>query len=206
MSSDDSAPDERVLLEAESTEAYLERRRFQDLLDARDAVVERLRGRPAARYSRDAPPVQHLDDDLHAATKAYIVEAKWLFDASTKGRRLWSDRQLGPVPVEAALAVWELDDLDASTLPAAVTYEDGALKLYGMGGYVRLSETEVRVTHTKTLDRRGSPTRRDKERVAFTPPRQLSEQAFSATDELLADMGVLGELGAGDWESEEPGA
>jgi hypothetical protein len=206
MSSDGDAPDERVLLEAESTEAYLERRRFQDLLDARDAVVKRLRDRPAARYSRDAPPVQHLDDDLHAATKAYIVEAKWLFDASAKGRRLWSERQLGPVPVEAALNVGELDDIDESTLPPQIEYRNGVFALDGVRAYVRLSETDVRVTHTKTLDRRASPTRRDEERVRFTPPRRLSEAAFGATDELLAEMGVLGELGADDWESDEPGA
>jgi hypothetical protein len=100
----------------------------------------------------------------------------------------------------------EIDRIDESTVPSAVQLRDGAFTLQGLRAYTHLSETDLRVTCTKTLNQRGSPTTTQEGRATFTPPRRLSEQAFSVTDELLAEMGVLGELGADDWESDDPGA
>jgi hypothetical protein len=204
---DPSARDERVILEAESTEAFVERRRFQDLFEARRGVLSALRDRPRAESQGVAN--YDISADLHAATRAFVLEAKWLFEGSELGRELWTNRQLGPVDASEALHTPEagtISRMEGDALPVGVQLYDDKIHVEGVRSYADLSSVVVPVRLERELNRRGAAVKAEETYARFLPPRELSEQAFAATDELLAEPDVLGKLGADDYRADEPGA
>jgi hypothetical protein len=207
----DDTPNERVLLEAESTEAFVERRRYQDLFNAREAVRERLRNRPAAlaegHVDRD-----DLNEDLHAATRALVLEAEPLFRNTEFGKQLWTQRTLGPAHLSHAfpehLDYANVVDIDASRLPSGVQVAGDRIQFSGIKPYANLSTAVVNVEIERPATHSRNPDAINKEsgQVSLIPPKNICDDVFRATNELFTELGIMGKLGGEDYRADEPGA
>lgn len=207
--SNQNYPDEKVIVEAETTEAFLERRRYQDLFNAREEVVKRLRHRPELRSSEKRR--EELDEDLHAAVTSLVLEAEPLFRNTEVGRQLWSERVLGPVHISQAFPeavdYANVTDMDTSRLPARVQIKDGQIRFRGIEPYAELTAGILTVKLEQSISSRNPHAKQEeKVRIETVPPKEVSAEAFRATNDLFSELDLMGKLGGEDYRADEPGA
>ncbi|POG57254.1 hypothetical protein [Haloferax marisrubri] len=198
---------EKVLLQAETTEAFVERRRFQDLFDARSEALEPLRKWPALR--NEVRDQRQLREETHAAVRTYLTESGQLFRATDFGRELWTERVLGPVSLSESIPNLDQEQIvavDGRKLPDGIQMRGEKLLFKGLRAYHGLSDAFVDVEYEKrVISANPNATKPEGGTVPLVPPKKIAEEAFEATDELLGELGVLGQLTGDDYDPSEPG-
>lgn len=207
----DDPPDE-VFYAADSVSEFVERERHRQILDARKEARETLQKLGVA--FGDGRRQRETRAAARASVESYALTVEEIFHQTDVGERLWNDQHIATInlpqavewaSVDVAPGEEVVDVADVSTdMPAPV--RDGQLSVVGVGAFVQLPSSSVRLSYEVELDRRGSPTEtRGPTTTTFQTPIHVSREAYRATDALLAaaDLGIsFGEREEAEWSTD----
>jgi len=212
-------PADEIIAVADTTSEFVERTRYKRLYEARQTAAESLRetsvARSGAQRHGDVNAYEQANTHARESVQAYVLEAEDLFRRTDVGTELWESKVLGPIPatrfVSPRAKTDTLTDLQFVNRPPDVEMSGGEpdqrqIAIRGVRGFVNFEEPTAIITTEQQMNRRGSAVKEQDQRVELDTPVELSRAAFRATNELLAEVGVLSELGGDDYHAEEPGA
>lgn len=211
--SEDEVPDETIFV-ADSVDEFVERRRYQELFEARERAAEALnsaveiemRARGSGQQARDAKRAA-----VRQAVAGYVWEAEELFKNTQAGRKLWNNVELATIeladvidPGNAVNKGESFDGLSNATSRKGLQPErqNGrwVLQLWGVGDYVELSKTRIRAKCNVGMDRRGHAQKTREMEISPSMPVAASREVYRATNALLAqsDLGIRMEAADGN--------
>ena len=208
--SEEEIIDEQVVYAADNISDYVQRTRYQQLFERKEAASKAF---DRVTMVRREPAVDQSDvrEIVRQAVESYVLEVESLYQQTEPGRALWEQAEIDVIPIAEALGeVAEHKKLSLKSAEAArglrVMEVNGqqSLVVKGVKNYLKLPDTRLSATFEKEMNRRGSPTTEETYQLGATVPLRTSREVFRATNALLEqlDLGVSIESEVGDVESD----
>ena len=208
--SEEEIIDEQVVYAADNISDYVQRTRYQQLFERKEAASKAF---DRVTMVRREPAVDQSDvrEIVRQAVESYVLEVESLYQQTEPGRALWEQAEIDVIPIAEALGeVAEHKKLSLKSAEAArglrVMEVNGqqSLVVKGVKNYLKLPDTLLSATFEKEMNRRGSPTTEETYQLGATVPLRTSREVFRATNALLEqlDLGVSIESEVGDVESD----
>lgn len=209
---------DHVAVVADGIDEYVDKMRLKMLYSAHEKAAKQVRNLPAARLdargSRERAKAATAAT-LRGAVETYIYEAEPLFGHTEIGVELWTDAELGPVPLFNAVPGVEWRDAESfdfgGRLPDGVEVSrDGGrpmLRLRGIRTYLDYTGTEIRVTSEQDVAYSRTGTTTETDVYELWPSAGLSRDAYRATNLLLSELGIgisaeIDDVDAVTWDAE----
>lgn len=196
---------EKVMYAADSLSEFVERVQYQQLLEARQEALERLRDARIMDESQKQSEQQAGAINARSGVESYILTAKEVMKQSDAGSSLWEDEQIATFHIGDAVHLQE-EVKDVTSVKTSLPTRNGAVYVTGLKTYLAIPDHPVEVKYEKELPRRGHATETKTTRMRLTTPIEVSVAAFSATESLLRKMDIgisIGEDDDAGWEPDD---
>lgn len=213
---------EELVFVADSVTEFVERRRWQQIHEAREAARNRLTAAPRIRGEHSGQAaVDAVRREIAAAVETYVMEVETLYKRTEPGRKLWRDTEIATVDVRevATLPLDDgdrLDDLDVTQVgdaqlpmrrhdprdewgqptddPPQVTFFVG-----GVRDFLTIANLRLRVDAEVLIQAGCTWKRKQRHRTArATVPTRISKEVYRATNALVEHVGPGLEVGDAD--------
>lgn len=205
---------EETIHVADNVDEFVQRSRWQQILEAREEARDALRSASLQRAQLRSDGLDHQEarrlsrESLRGAVESYVLEAEPIYQRTEPGQKLWGGVDLAMVALPD-LFVANLGE-DEEVADVEIVTRDGTefvvrrrdegtpvVQLRGVQDYLALARAYVRYQVVgQTLDRLGNPKADREETVRASTPVNVSREAFRATNALLNHVGPGFEIGA----------
>lgn len=203
-------PDEELVFVADSIDEFVQRGRWQQIMEARQEARDALREAPMQRASlrqrmSHTEAGEAVRQTVHAAVESYVMEVERLYHETEPGRKLWADTPLATVNCRQLFAFeggehdLEMESVHFSGGLGPRGDPNQQVQITGVRDWLSLSDVTARYKLSGVV-RVGSQYR-SKEREGesmVTTPVSVSKEVYRATNALVERLGPGMDIGATD--------